>query len=97
MAILAAGKAAMRLIGVTKIKTTHSCKASISGFSRELRSWAESAQLTAYEIGGREEGQKKQRWQRWLRGEGLKSFESMNSDLLGLGYRLKIEKVEEIK
>lgn len=65
----------------------------VPSFAGEVRSWADCHNLTAYEIGNRQEGAKKQRWQRWLTAEGIKSFESMQSDLIEMGFRLSIEKI----
>lgn len=55
-----------------------------------VRACADSRGLTAYEIGGRKEGQKKQRWQRWLSGDGLKTMQMMQDDLGELGLKLTI-------
>lgn len=55
-----------------------------------VRSWADSQALTAYEIGGRTECPKKQRWQRWLGGDGLKTLQTMQDDLRELGFELEI-------
>jgi hypothetical protein len=57
-----------------------------------VRAWADSQGLTAYEIGDRAEGPKKQRWQRWLGGDGLKTLQTMQDDLEALGFRLTIVK-----
>jgi hypothetical protein len=55
-----------------------------------VRTWADSQGLTAYEIGGKKEGPKKQRWQRWLSGDGLKTAQMMQEDLMELGFTLTI-------
>lgn len=57
-----------------------------------IRYWAKSQGLTAYEIGDRTEGSRKQRWQRWLGGEGLKTLQTMQDDLEALGFKLAIVK-----
>lgn len=64
-----------------------------SSVSALLQSWADSQGLTAYKIGGSKEGPKKQRWQRWLGGDGLKGIETMQRDLNELGFTIKIEKI----
>jgi hypothetical protein len=35
-----------------------------------------------------------QRWQRWLSGQGLKTLDTLEDDLMRLGYRLTIEPIK---